>query len=172
MCNLHSGTRCGTQADKARKYGVYYLTFNQVVGGSNPPCLRQRKSLEIQQFQGSFVIYKSFHFESQKDKFGHFRTYRCGTLCGTLDLFLIIFNNFSGIFYNIHIDMSINIRSDRYIGVSHELLSGPDIDTGPAQIGTVRMTETVRDKIFSQGIRRYKTVTVHLASHIDIHVAP
>ena len=35
MCNLHSGTRCGTQADKVRKYGVYYLTFNQVVGGAN-----------------------------------------------------------------------------------------------------------------------------------------
>ena len=41
---------------KGLKIGCFKLSFNQVVGGSNPPCLRPLKSFEIKGF-GRFFIF-------------------------------------------------------------------------------------------------------------------
>ena len=83
---------------------------------------------------------------------------------------IICLDQFPCLFNILHIDMSIYIRCDGYIRMSHKPLSRPDVNPGATEIRAVGMAKAIRDKIIRQGQRRDESVPIDLAAHRDIHI--
>lgn len=67
--------------------------------------------------------------------------------------------------------MSIDICSDFYGCMAHELLGYAKVNACLLQIRAVGVAEVIGNEVLCKGIGRYESVTIHPAAHGYIHLA-
>lgn len=61
--------------------------------------------------------------------------------------------------------VGVNLRSNRYIRISHEFPENIDGYAGCLEVRTVRMLVTIQHQVIHKRIRWYQLISIHFTSH-------